>query len=89
MAFLGMLGHLAHPVTTPVWGHDKCSFTPALSTQSGRHIHMDTMPYENLTKDITGMDLIFLEKDTLGFVSTENWATCCVILIKSTELKAH
>lgn len=36
MAFQGMLGHLAHPVTTPVWGRDKCSAAPAICTQSGQ-----------------------------------------------------
>lgn len=36
MAFQGMLGHLAHPVTTPVWGRDKCSAAPAICTRSGQ-----------------------------------------------------
>lgn len=42
MAFQGMLGHLAHPVTTPVWGRDKCSLAPAICTWSGRHTHTNT-----------------------------------------------
>lgn len=36
MAFLGMLGHLAHPVMTPVWGRDECSFSLAMRARSGR-----------------------------------------------------
>lgn len=34
MAFQGMLGHLAHPATTPVWGRDKCSAAPAICARS-------------------------------------------------------
>lgn len=39
MAFLGMLGHLAHPVTTSVWDHDECSLTPARYTVRPAHTH--------------------------------------------------
>lgn len=36
--FLHMLGHLALPVTTPVWAGDKCAFTDSLHT----HTHTQT-----------------------------------------------
>lgn len=32
-----MLGHLALPVTTPVWAGDKCAFTDSLHTQTHTH----------------------------------------------------
>lgn len=63
-----MLGHLAHPVTTPVWGHDKCSFTPALRTLSGQRTHIHTAMWAPNTRRNSGMDVIFLERlASLGF----------------------
>lgn len=58
MAFLGMLGHLAHPVTTPVWGNDKCSFTPRPHTQAGQRTHVQ--PYGQPTQDMAVMNPTFL-----------------------------
>ncbi len=38
---LHMLGHLALPVTTPVWAEDKCAFTDSLHTHTHTHTHSD------------------------------------------------
>lgn len=39
MAFLDMLGHLAHPMTTPVCACDKCSFTLVMRTWSAEQTY--------------------------------------------------
>ena len=54
MGFRGMLGHLAHPVMTPVWARDKCTCTTAIlsdrDVDTHRHTHTQntheqTQPY--------------------------------------------
>lgn len=77
MAFLGMLGHLAHPVTTPVWGRDKCSFAPASRTWSGQHTHVHTAAWAPYTRhNSTGVGVLeWTEMASLGLAYREN----CVV----------